>query len=137
MNPSDPDYRGPEELLREIYGGRDPNRITDQVRFCVYDEDALQEVKTALWEEYERQTRGHIWQRGVGLTLETKKGKLLEVALLTTDYIMGTLRYGDNVDDEWLLVGVLLDFSRMRPSTYIRYEFDTGTALVNHTQGGR
>ncbi|KAM7221495.1 SGT1 domain containing protein [Rhypophila decipiens] len=76
----------------------------------------LEAVRKAAMQKAGELTKDYIWQReGFGLETKVENGQA---------YLHGITDYGDNVEDEWLIVYLLRELSKSFPSLWIRV-FDT------------
>ncbi|KAK4136204.1 SGT1-domain-containing protein [Trichocladium antarcticum] len=85
---------------------------------------SLETVKKAADQKLEELAKDYIWQREP-FKLETKVQKGLGLP-----YLQGTTRYGDNVEDEWLIVYLLRELSKSFPSLWVRVADSDGEFLL-------
>ncbi|KAK4228163.1 protein ecdysoneless [Podospora fimiseda] len=85
---------------------------------------SLEAVRKAADKKLDELAKDYIWQREP-FRLETKiqKGSGLS-------YLHGTTHYGDNVEDEWLIVYLLRELSKSFPNLWIRVSDSDGEFLL-------
>ncbi|KAK4216372.1 protein ecdysoneless [Rhypophila decipiens] len=82
----------------------------------------LEAVRKAAMQKAEELTKDYIWQReGFGLETKVENGQA---------YLHGITDYGDNVEDEWLIVYLLRELSKSFPSLWIRVFDSDGEFLL-------
>ncbi|KAK4452069.1 protein ecdysoneless [Podospora aff. communis PSN243] len=114
--PGDPAFHG--------FRMRLPEDCVEYMLFVVGDKNLnkLEAVRKAAIEKAESLTKDYIWQRD-GFKLETKiQGGL--------SYLHGTTNYGDNVEDEWLIVYLLRELSKCSPQLWVRVCDSDGEFLL-------
>ncbi|KAK4124196.1 SGT1-domain-containing protein [Parathielavia appendiculata] len=85
---------------------------------------SLESVRKAADQKLDELAKDYIWQREP-FKLETKVQKGLGIP-----YLHGTTRYGDNVEDEWLIVYLLRELSKTYPSLWVRVSDNDGEFLL-------
>ncbi|KAK3906264.1 SGT1 protein-domain-containing protein [Staphylotrichum tortipilum] len=85
---------------------------------------SLETVRKAADQKLSELAKDYIWQRDP-FKLETKVQKGLGLP-----YLHGTTHYGDNVEDEWLIVYMLRELSKAFPSLWIRVSDSDGEFLL-------
>ncbi|KAH8887097.1 SGT1-domain-containing protein [Thozetella sp. PMI_491] len=84
----------------------------------------LEGVRKAAMHLCEELTHAYIWQRqAFGLEVKVEKGRCLV-------YLHGITDYGDNVEDEWLIVYLLRELSKKFPSLWVRVSDSDGEFLL-------
>ncbi|KAK4653173.1 hypothetical protein QC762_505750 [Podospora pseudocomata] len=88
------------------------------------DLPSLEAVKRAADKKLTELAKDYIWQREP-FKLETniQKGSGLS-------YLHGTTHYGDNVEDEWLIVYLLREFTKSFPNLWVRVSDSDGEFLL-------
>ncbi|KAK5653540.1 hypothetical protein OQA88_8799 [Cercophora sp. LCS_1] len=101
-----------------------PEDCVEYMLFIIGDKSLgrLEAVRKAAVETANELTKGYIWQREP-FKLETKIEKGLS-------YLHGTTSYGDNVEDEWLIVYLLRELSKSFPQLWIRVFDSDGEFLL-------
>ncbi|KAK4246341.1 SGT1 protein-domain-containing protein [Corynascus novoguineensis] len=85
---------------------------------------SLEAVRKAADKKLDELAKDYIWQRDpFKLETRTQKG-------LGLPYLYGTTHYGDNVEDEWLIVYLLRELSKSFPSLWIRVSDSDGEFLL-------
>ncbi|KAK4464228.1 protein ecdysoneless [Cladorrhinum samala] len=85
---------------------------------------SLESVRKAAEKKLDELAKDYIWQREP-FRLETRIQKGSGVS-----YLHGTTHYGDNVEDEWLIVYLLRELSRAFPALWIRVSDSDGEFLL-------
>ncbi|KXX78544.1 Protein ecdysoneless [Madurella mycetomatis] len=101
------------EYMLFIIGDKTDNRLP-----------SLEAVRKAADQKLEELAKDYIWQRDP-FRLETKILKGLGLP-----YLQGTTRYGDNVEDEWLIVYLLRELSKSFANLWIRVSDSDGEFLL-------
>ncbi|KAK3689991.1 SGT1 protein-domain-containing protein [Podospora appendiculata] len=101
-----------------------PENCVEYMLFLIGDQGLprLEAVRKAAAKQLDEFTKDYIWQRD-SFKLETK----VEDGLC---YLHGTTDYGDNVEDEWLIVYLLRELSRSFPDLWIRVFDSDGEFLL-------
>ncbi|KAK4236943.1 SGT1 protein-domain-containing protein [Achaetomium macrosporum] len=85
---------------------------------------SLETVRRAADQKLNELAKDYIWQRdGFDVKATTQKG-------LGLPYLHGTTHYGDNVEDEWLIVYLLRELSKLFPDLWIRVSDSDGEFLL-------
>ncbi|KAK3305508.1 SGT1 protein-domain-containing protein, partial [Chaetomium strumarium] len=85
---------------------------------------SLDTVRRAADKRLNELAKDYIWQRdGFNLKARTDKGSGLP-------YLHGTTHYGDNVEEEWLIVYLLRELSKSFPELWIRVSDSDGEFLL-------
>ncbi|KAL2194568.1 SGT1 protein-domain-containing protein [Corynascus similis CBS 632.67] len=85
---------------------------------------SLEAVRKAADKKLDELAKDYIWQRDpFKLEIRTQKG-------LGLPYLYGTTHYGDNVEDEWLIVYLLRELSKSFASLWIRVSDSDGEFLL-------
>ncbi len=137
--PGDDDFDG--------FRMRLPEDCVEYMLFVIGDKTdglpSLETVRKAADQKLDELARDYIWQREP-FKLETKvqKGALplsfffffdrpwLTVSGLGLPYLHGTTHYGDNVEDEWLIVYILRELSKSFPNLWVRVSDSDGEFLL-------
>ncbi|KAK3346252.1 SGT1 protein-domain-containing protein [Lasiosphaeria hispida] len=101
-----------------------PENCVEYMLFPVGDKSltSLEAIRRAAVKGADELTKDYIWQRqAFKLEMEIKDG-------LT--YLYGTTNYGDNVEDEWLIVYLLRELSKSFPQLWIRVSDSDGEFLL-------
>ncbi|KAL2127886.1 hypothetical protein VTI74DRAFT_10015 [Chaetomium olivicolor] len=85
---------------------------------------SLETVRKAAEKKLDELAKDYIWQREP-FRLETKIQKGLGMP-----YLHGTTHYGDNVEDEWLIVYLLRELTKSFPNLWIRISDSDGEFLL-------
>ncbi|KAK0648779.1 SGT1 protein-domain-containing protein [Cercophora newfieldiana] len=114
----------PGDLAFDGFRMRLPEDCVEYMLFVVGDKSLtkLEAVRKAAIEKAESLTKNYIWQRE-GFKLETKIQNGLS-------YLHGITNYGDNVEDEWLIVYLLRELSRSFPQLWVRVCDSDGEFLL-------
>ena len=89
--------------------------------------EQLRKVQNAGLRLIRQLTKGFIWQReGISLVLEREAGE---------NFLRGRTNYGDSVEDEWLVVYILRELSRIFPEIWIQAVDDDGQFLLIEAAG--
>ncbi|KAK2003082.1 SGT1-domain-containing protein [Colletotrichum falcatum] len=112
-NPSDDSKVGNSQSLPE-----------NCIQYCIFlvDPDTqnnhrnhlsqLEDLRKSALQLTARLTSDYIWQKGTfTLDVVTEQG-------LT--FLQGTTDYGDSIEDEWLIVYILREFSKLHPNVWVR-----------------
>ncbi|KAK4099925.1 SGT1-domain-containing protein [Parathielavia hyrcaniae] len=119
--PGDEDFDG--------FRMRLPEDCVEYMLFVIGDKTSnalpsLEAVRKAADQKLHELAKDYIWQREP-FRLDTKLQNGLGLP-----YIHGTTHYGDNVEDEWLIVYLLRELSKTFPSLWIRVSDSDGEFLL-------
>ncbi|KAK0724777.1 SGT1 protein-domain-containing protein [Lasiosphaeris hirsuta] len=101
-----------------------PEDCVDYMLFLMGDKSltSLEAIRRAAVKMADELTKDYVWQRQA-FQLETK----IKEGLI---YLHGTTNYGDNVEDEWLIVYLLRELSKSFPQLWIRVSDSDGEFLL-------
>ncbi|KAL2179440.1 SGT1 protein-domain-containing protein [Thermothelomyces heterothallicus CBS 202.75] len=119
--PGDEDFDG--------FRMRLPEDCVEYMLFVIGDKTdstvpSLEAIRRAADKKLDEIAKDYIWQKDP-FKLETKTQKGLGLP-----YLYGTTHYGDNVEDEWLIVYLLRELSKSFPSLWIRVSDSDGEFLL-------
>ncbi|KAK4156430.1 protein ecdysoneless [Chaetomidium leptoderma] len=119
--PGDEDFDG--------FRMRLPEDCVEYMLFVIGDKTdsglpSLEAVRKAADQKLDELAKDYIWQREP-FKLETKVQKGLGLP-----YLHGTTHYGDNVEDEWLIVYLLRELSKSFPNLWVRVSDSDGEFLL-------
>ncbi|EAQ92198.1 hypothetical protein CHGG_00433 [Chaetomium globosum CBS 148.51] len=119
--PGDEDFDGFRMSVSEDYA--------EYMLFVIGDKadnnlPSLEAVRKAADRKLDELAKDYIWQREpFKLEAKTQKG-------LGLSYLHGITHYGDNVEDEWLIVYLLRELSKTYPQLWIRVSDSDGEFLL-------
>ncbi|KAK4041006.1 SGT1 protein-domain-containing protein [Parachaetomium inaequale] len=119
--PGDEDFDG--------FRMRLPEDCVEYMLFVIGDKTdgslpSLEAVRKAADQKLDELAKDYIWQREpFRLDTKTQKG-------LGLPYLHGTTHYGDNVEDEWLIVYLLRELSKSFSSLWVRVSDSDGEFLL-------
>lgn len=88
-----------------------------------YDFDKLQKLRDDILEFTYTITSGHIWQEEeFNLTISKGLNKPIKATSETNEdlFLYGSTKFGDNIEDEWLIVYLLIEISKKWKDLFIR-----------------
>ena len=100
--------------------------------------DKLRKVQSSANTQTKKLLKDFIWQReGFQFQLTTGKGKIIThfytvelTSVIDGSFLYGQTNYGDSVEDEWLIVYLLRELSRLNPDIWIRIVDSDGEFLL-------
>ncbi|KAH6614762.1 SGT1 protein-domain-containing protein [Chaetomium sp. MPI-SDFR-AT-0129] len=119
--PGDSDFDGFRMMVSEDYAEYMLFVIGDKTQDNV---PSLETVRKAADQKLSALASDYIWQREpFRLEAKTRKG-------LGLPYLHGITHYGDNVEDEWLIVYLLRELSKSFPDLWVRVSDSDGEFLL-------
>ena len=91
--------------------------------------ESLEATRVACMSHLEGYVEGYIWQRDP-FQLEVVSATGTHSTNSTPAHLSGTTRFGDNVEDEWFVVWMLLELTKQFPSLCARIWDDDGEFLL-------
>ena len=102
--------------------------------------EKLRRVQLSAKSYTKKLLEGYIWQRdSFQLDLSQEKGRCLNLPLshnvcvsfiVGSSFLYGRTHYGDSVEDEWLVVYILRELSRIHPDVWVRVVDTDGQFLL-------